>query len=129
MSMTYEQFIAAFPPAAKPSRSAVDATGLRALPTGDWNTERLKLIRSGQAWHTPVLELVGSLVKKGVSDEVILALAPSLTREGYTVDQTIAELRPMISGARAKGFAAASPSAATSGGLFDHVLDISLESM
>jgi len=105
MSMTYEQFIAAFPPAAKPSRSAVDATWLPALPTGDWNTERLKLIRSGQAWHTPVLELVGSLVQKGVSDEVILALAPSLTWEGYTVDQTIAELRPMISGARAKGFA------------------------
>jgi hypothetical protein len=105
MSMTYEQFITAFPPATKPSQKAVDATWPDALATGDWNTERLNLIRSGQTWHTPALELIGSLVKKGVSDEVILALAPSLTWEGYTVDQTIAELRPMISGARAKGFA------------------------
>ena len=127
MSMTYEQFIAAFPPAAKPSQSAVGANWLPALPTGDWNTERLNLIRSGKEWHRPVLELVGSLVQKGLSDEIILALAPSLTREGYTVDQTIAELRPMIGGARAKGFAAASPSAAPTGELFDHVLDISLE--
>ena len=127
MSMTYEQFITAFPPAAKPSQKAFDATWPDALATGDWNTERLNLIRSGQTWHTPALELIGSLVKKGVSDEVILALAPSLTWEGYTVDQTIAELRPMISGARAKGFAEVSPSAVPSGGLFDHVMDISLE--
>ena len=127
MSMTYEQFIAAFPSAAKPSQSAVGANWLPALPTGDWNTERLNLIRSGKEWHRPALELVGSLVQKGVSNEVIFALAPALTWEGYTVDQTIAELRPMISGARAKGFAAASPSAALSGALFDHVMDISLE--
>ena len=33
----------------------------------------------------------------------------------------------MISGARAKGFAVANPSGAPSSGLFDHVLDISLE--
>ncbi len=126
MSTTYEQFIAAFPPAAKPSQSAVGANWLPALPTGDWNTERLNLIRSGKEWHRPVLELVGSLVQKGLSDEIILALAPTLTWDGYSVDQTIAELRPMISGARAKGFAA-SPSATPPGGLFDHVTDISLE--
>ena len=127
MSMTYEQFVEAFPPAGKPSQSAVDVTGLHSLPTGDWNTERLKLIRSRQAWHTPALELVGSLVQKGLSDEVILALAPSLTWEGYSVDQTIAEMRPMINGARTKGFVEANPSGAPPSGLFDHVLDISLE--
>ena len=79
MSITYEQFIAAFPPAAEPIRSAVAAAWLPALPTGDWNTRRLDEIRSGSAWHTPALELVASLVQKGVSEEVILALAPSLT--------------------------------------------------
>lgn len=107
MSMTYEQFVARFPQTTIPRQKAVDAAPLTMFPTGDWNTARLNLIQSGQAWHTPALELVGSCVQKGLADEVILALAPALTWDGYSVEQTKAELQTMISGARDKGFAQA----------------------
>jgi len=59
---------------------------------------------SGDNWHSHVLQLVGSWVAKGNSDEEIHVLATSHTLPGYTAEQTSAEVQKMINGARSKGF-------------------------
>ena len=59
---------------------------------------------SGDNWHSHVLQLFGSWVAKGNSDEEIHVLATSHTLAGYTLEQTSAEVQKMIDGARSKGF-------------------------
>ena len=44
------------------------------------------------------------MVQRGLSDKDILAIAPQITLEGYTVSETKTEMRRMIAGARQKGF-------------------------
>jgi hypothetical protein len=56
-------------------------------------------------WHKPVLRLVGHCVSAGWPDTAIYTLAPRITLKGYTVDQTRADLLPMIAGARRKRWA------------------------
>lgn len=68
------------------------------------NTDRIASVLKGNNWHNNVLELVGSYVHKGLSDEEIQAFAGGFTLPSYTVDQTKSEIQRMIDGARAKGF-------------------------
>lgn len=56
---------------------------------------------SGQEWNNAVLKLIGSYVRKGLSDAEIHALTDALTLGGYTVDQTRAEVQSIINRTRA----------------------------
>jgi hypothetical protein len=63
---------------------------------------RIDAIRRGEEWHNNVLALIAHLVTSGYAEAVILAMAAELTLAGWTVDQTRADLRTMIEGARQK---------------------------
>ena len=56
---------------------------------------------SGNEWNNAVLKLVGSYVRKGLSDEEVHALTDPLTLAGYTVEQTRAEVQNMLDRTRA----------------------------
>jgi len=56
---------------------------------------------SGQEWNNAVLKLVGSYVRKGLSDEEVHALTDPLTLAGYTVEQTRAEVQDILNRTRA----------------------------
>ena len=56
---------------------------------------------SGQEWNNAVIRLVGSYIRKGLSDGEIHALTDPLTLGGYTVDETRAEVQSMINRTRA----------------------------
>lgn len=75
------------------------------IDTGDKNAARLSAALAGDNWHTNVRDLVASLISAGISDEVIVALAPKLTLPGYTIEQTTSELHQLAQSARRKGFA------------------------
>lgn len=55
---------------------------------------------SGQDWNNAVLRLVGSYVRKGLSDTEIHALTDPLTLGGYTVQDTRAEVQDIINRTR-----------------------------
>ena len=61
-------------------------------------------IQANDQWHDNSLRLVGRLVRDGLTDEDILAKAGEFQCDGYSVEQTVDELRVMIDGARRKGF-------------------------
>ena len=60
--------------------------------------------QAGHDWYLNVLRLVGSWVAKGLSDDEIYRHAENLTLSGYSVEHTLSDLKPMIEGARSKGF-------------------------
>ena len=74
------------------------------IALGDRNADRLNSAAQGENWHINVRDLTASLVKKGVSDRVIQALAPSITLPGYDIKQTEDELRKFTTSAKEKGF-------------------------
>lgn len=55
-------------------------------------------------WHETVLQVVAHLAGLGRSDAEILLVGRSLTQSGYTHEQTDADVRVMLKGARAKGW-------------------------
>jgi len=59
-------------------------------------------VLAGRQWHNGVLRLVGHWITRGWSDVEILCQAAGLTLPGYTVAQTVADMRQMISSGRAK---------------------------
>ena len=61
-------------------------------------------IQANDYWHDNTLRLVGRLVHDGLTDEEILARAEEFQCVGYSLKQTVDELRVMIDGAREKGF-------------------------
>jgi predicted P-loop ATPase len=65
---------------------------------------RILEVITNEGWHNTLLKLVGSLVAKRGSDEAIHRFTDGLTLQGYTVEDTRAEVQRMIDGARAKGF-------------------------
>jgi len=64
--------------------------------------ELIRRIKAGDQWHNHMVKLVAHLVGVGLSDAVISAMADGLTLPGWTVDQTLADMRVMIDGARRK---------------------------
>jgi len=101
--VTLDQMRRAFN-ATPPAKPAQPAPGLH-IDTGAFQTldrERAAIqAMSGQEWNTSVLRLVGSYVRKGLSNTEIHALTDPLTLAGYTVDQTRAEVQNMIDRTRA----------------------------
>jgi hypothetical protein len=97
MRRVFGQSAPAAPRTAPPSSFDID-TG--ALPTLDRERTAIQAM-SGQDWNNAVLRLVGSYVRKGLSDGEIHALTDPLTLAGYTVDQTRAEVQDMINRTRA----------------------------
>ena len=55
---------------------------------------------NGENWHDNMLKLVASWVAKGNTDEEIDVLAGRLTLPGYTIEQTLKDVRPMVDSAR-----------------------------
>ena len=104
MAVTYENFMDAFVAPQRITTAPTQTIGSYYIDTGDKDAARIKAALSGDHWHKNVLELVGSFVARGLSDEVILLLAPRFTLPGYTDADTKRELRLMIDGARRKGF-------------------------
>ncbi len=69
------------------------------------NTQKaFREAQAGHDWYQNVLRLVGSWVAKGLTDEEIYKHSEALTLSGYSVEQTLSDLTPMIEGARNKGF-------------------------
>ena len=105
MALSVQEFLDVF----GNNSSAPDAQPVIApaftIDTGDKNAARLNAALKGDNWHTNVRDLVASLIAAGISDEVITALAPKLTLPGYTIEQTVSELRQLANSARRKGFA------------------------
>lgn len=58
--------------------------------------------RAGKQWHNNVLRMVANWISRGWSDAEIIGQAAGLTLSGYTIAQTIADMRAMIDGARTK---------------------------
>lgn len=105
MPMSFESFMAAFPMQEdQTARTATSDNTSFFIDTEDKNAKRLRAAQNGEDWHNNVRDLVASLVTAGHCDEIIAAFAPAVTLDGYTITQTKAELRPMIRGARQKGF-------------------------
>lgn len=102
--ISHNDLVSAFPLL---SRTECDTSTEILIDVGtsaDRHGERLRAAKAGDGWHSNVLAEIGSMVCRGLSDAHILALAPELTLEGYTVDQTRKEMQRMIDGARRKGF-------------------------
>ena len=81
------------------------ATKLPISETAKFDTEKaFREAQAGHDWYQNVLRLVGSWVAKGLSDDEIYRHAENLTLSGYSVEHTLSDLKPMIEGARSKGF-------------------------
>ena len=104
MVMTIQNFVAKLRTQADIASGKTGRSVATNISTGDWNLDRVNSARNDDDWHKNVLSFVGSLVAKNVNDQIILLMAEGLTRPGYTVDQTKAELQVMIDGARRKGY-------------------------
>lgn len=104
-SIMIESLDRAFPRAAElPVTSAATSASSLNLPDpkGLPVTACLNAVYANRQWHENVLRLTGRWVRAELSDDEILAFAPRLTVAGYSVEQTIRELRIMIDGARKK---------------------------
>jgi hypothetical protein len=89
------------PPPVAPRATPFDAA--RGAISGHLSAANLiAQARSGHQWHNAVLHLTAHWVARGWSNAEIITQAEGLTLPGYTVDQTRAELREMIDGARRK---------------------------
>ena len=107
----FDQLQRAFPEAqpgsAGPSGNTITATGMIALDRGVQAMDRALVaqkIAAGDHWHENVIRLVASYVSKGLGDTEIHAITDAFTLDGYTVEQTRAEVQKAIDGARAKGW-------------------------
>ena len=88
------------PKAPEPQSGAVLSTdGGFAIDTGpqplDRDREVIKAL-SGEDWNIAVFKLIGSYVRKGLSDAEIHALTDPLTIPPYTVDETRQEVQSII---------------------------------
>lgn len=55
-------------------------------------------------WHDSVLRAIAQLLAKGVPPDIVLTLLPATVRqEGYSLEQTVEEVRVMLAGAVKKG--------------------------
>lgn len=97
----FERLLRVFPPVERPSGDGVHIdTGPQPM---DRERARIQAL-SGDHWHKAVVSLVGSYVRRGLSDGEIHTLTDPLTTAGYTVEQTRREVQDAIDGARRKGF-------------------------
>lgn len=103
MPVTLDQMRRAFGATAPAQQPPLSPTGFE-IDTGaqamDREAARIKAL-SGDQWNIEVFRLVGSYVRKGLSDAEIHAITDGLTLNGYTVTDTRAEVQAMINRTRA----------------------------
>ena len=104
MVMMIQDFVAKLRTSAENTHDTSSRSVATNIATGDWNVDRVNSAKNDDQWHDHVLSFIGSLVAKNIDDQIILLMAEALTLPGYTVDQTKAEMRVMIDGARRKGY-------------------------
>ena len=94
---------AAAPPPPAPRTGGLFGQDARSAISGQLSAAVLMAqARAGQEWHNAVVRLVAHWVARDWSNAEIIGQAEGLTLPGYTVDNTRAELREMIDGARRK---------------------------
>lgn len=98
-AVTSDQMARVFKDAA-PAPSAGLTIDTGELPKLDRERTAIQAM-TGEEWNTSVFKLVGSYVRKGLSDGEIVALCEPLTTAGYTVADTRAEVQVMIDRTRA----------------------------
>ena len=102
----FERLMRAFPKRGDGGAQALPSAELF-IDTGRQAMDRAMAeanVVSGQDWHNNVIRLVASYVARGLSDSEIHALTDRFTQQGYTVDETRAEVQQAIDGARSKGW-------------------------
>lgn len=96
----YSDQIAAIFPAVAATASAAPAEGRGAI-SGKLSTAWLiNEIQNGRLWHKNMVKLTGNLVMRGSSDAEILTMAGGLTTAGYTVNDTVKEMRRAVEDGR-----------------------------
>jgi len=101
------RLIASFPIVPVSDRGA---TGAEGSDFGPGKTGRLiKAALADQNWHNTVRNLVARLARMGRTDAEILLMAAGLTRSGFTVADTVEDMREYLRSARVK-FGIAVPS-------------------
>ncbi|MEO1108278.1 MAG: AAA family ATPase [Pseudomonadota bacterium] len=95
-----ERMSRAFEGAAPASTSGIQIATSEAPAPLDREREAIKAV-SGSEWNNAVLRLVGSYVRKGLSDAEIHALTDPLTLPGYSIDETRTEVQDIIDRTRA----------------------------
>lgn len=65
-------------------------------------SDLLAAIRADKDWHKNMIKLVAHWAHRGWSDAEIEAVAESITLPGYTIQQTLKEMRKAVAGARIK---------------------------
>ena len=78
----------------------LDASDLRKI--NSFNSPSPTAVTIG--WHDNMIREVGHLVSTGSTDEQILSLAPTYQETGYSLEETIEEIKVAIAGARSKGW-------------------------
>lgn len=105
-AVSADRIVAAFPPVPVMDR---DARGSSTGDFGPGKTGRLiKAALSGDSWHNHVRNLVARLARQGRTDDEILLMAAGLTCPGYTVADTVEDMREYLRSARVK-FGIAAP--------------------
>jgi len=94
--------LSSLPPPDDVTSAAVEGAETRTRAGTDTMNGLIAAIQAGENWHTNLVQLTGIWVARGYSDAEILLSAPSFTLDGFTVDQTIAEMQTMIDGGRRK---------------------------
>lgn len=94
-----QELAAAFPASPRLNQTAA-ANDVDRVPTQ--TGALIAAIRRGDNWHNNMLRLTAHLVARGSGTVEILAMAECLTLDGYTVEETRADMRGMIADARRK---------------------------
>lgn len=95
----------AFPEVKQPDRQSLPVQGESPFDAMSPEGKTRSLIRSAlnnDNWHNSIVQLTSRLAAKGRTDEEIMLMAAGLTLPGYTVDDTLKEMKTALQGARIK---------------------------
>lgn len=98
-----EDLIGAYPAPQKPSANLDRKIAGHRRSRRDISAS-IERMRKGDHWHDNMVGIVGTLVHQGNDDATILALGKDWRLDGYSEDETLAEVQIAIDGARKKGF-------------------------
>jgi len=93
-------------PVAEPLGGAEGGRVLFGVKQPETSTTRISgliaAIQANREWHNNMVRLTGAWIARGWSDQEMLATAPHLTLDGYTVADTRSEMQKAIDGGRKK---------------------------
>lgn len=96
---------AAVAQAGEPRRNLANVLDFNLVRPRPTQRDRFAATYEPGLWHGNSRDFIGKLVREGVTDDSVAALAPAFCRDGYTVEQTERELLQFAQGARKKGWA------------------------